>query len=193
MPPLSSLIQFDSKTGRLSVHLSLCISISQANFEWVPWCVLFFLSISFFGSNLICNVMLNLAARAMRGRCSTSSVFWSFFRDSAGSPLAAVWHEDTDLWVNDDNGDSRVHQNKFCIRFWTDNAHIVHTFVASEAPNFVFAPCCAFLSFFWAISLFHLQQLLLIWLHDAIGFGMGSTFLKAISPGTARNPTRALI
>jgi len=38
---LLSLIRFDSKTGRLSVHLSFCIHISQVDFKGVPWCVFF--------------------------------------------------------------------------------------------------------------------------------------------------------
>jgi len=50
--------------------------------------------------------MLNLTLRAMRGGCSTSSVFLSFFWDSAGLPLAVVYPNDTNLWVNN-NADNQ--------------------------------------------------------------------------------------
>jgi len=47
-----------------------------------------------------CKDTLNLILRAMRGRSSTSNVFWSFFRDCVGSPRAAVCPDDANLWVN---------------------------------------------------------------------------------------------
>jgi len=98
---LISLIQFDSKRGRLLVHLSFSIHISQVNFEGVPGCVpsFFFPSVCLFPI-LFCNDMLNLALRTMRDGCSTSSVVQSFFRNSIGLPLAAVCPNDANLWVN---------------------------------------------------------------------------------------------
>jgi len=36
----------------------------------------------------------------MRGGCSTSSVFESFFQNSIGLPLAVVYPNDANLWVN---------------------------------------------------------------------------------------------
>jgi len=95
---LLSLIQFDSKRGRLSFHLSFCIHISHVNFERVPGCVpsFFFPSVHLFPI-LFCNDTLNLTLGAMRGGCSTSSVVQRFFRNSIGLPLAAVCPNDANL------------------------------------------------------------------------------------------------
>jgi len=75
-PPLLSVIQFDSKRGRLLVHLFFCIHISQVDFEGVPRCVpVFFFPSVHLVPIFFCNDMLNLTTRTMRGGCSASSVF----------------------------------------------------------------------------------------------------------------------
>ena len=84
---------------------------------------------------------------AMWGGCSTSSVFSSFFRNSVGLPLAVVYPNDANLWVNDNF-------NTALQSFWS-LSHVVHCvgdgahirIMVSEAAMCHFDSQCAHSSF----------------------------------------------